>query len=239
MTTDETPENGRRNAKDVKGRLGSRLRKATKDKLAREARQLVDVELMKALAHDLRVICLARLSKGATSPKLIASEIGEGLTDISYHVKALREYGLIEPDGTKPRRGAVEHFYKPVYPSLLPEGALAKLPGSVKQRLFVGILEELFEDAASAAKAKALDGREGSHVSVAPLVLDEPALKRLSTLLGIFETELEAIRDEANKRLQKQGQGDEGGVSITVGVASFESTRSPAESRKMQTKKCC
>lgn len=231
-------ERGKR-AKEPESQNGDRKRRAARRKLRRQAGELVDIGLMKALSHESRVLVLATLTQGIASPKAIAEEIDEGLSEVSYHIKVLLEHGLIKLDRTEPRRGAVEHFYATVHPTLIPQGAWARLPGSLKQRVSVAILEELFEDAAASVNAGAFNRREGFHVSLTPLVLDEEALKRLSAVLERTMTELDAIQAEASKRLEQQGKDDEGGISFTVGVTSFESTRSPAEGRKAQTRKRC
>jgi hypothetical protein len=46
------------------------------------------------------------------SPKQLQAESGEPLGNVAYHVRALYEKGLLRTAGTRPRRGAVEHFYR-------------------------------------------------------------------------------------------------------------------------------
>ena len=67
----------------------------------------------KALAHPLRVRILETIERlgGVASPNQIATELGEPLGNVSYHIKTLLEYGWLELVKTEPRRGAVEHFY--------------------------------------------------------------------------------------------------------------------------------
>ena len=51
---------------------------------------------------------------GKGSPVQVSAECGEALGNVSYHMKAMREYKepWLLPAGTRPRRGALEHFYK-------------------------------------------------------------------------------------------------------------------------------
>lgn len=67
----------------------------------------------KALAHPLRVRVLETIEDlgGLASPKQIAAALKEPLGNVSYHAKALLEFGWLELVKTEPRRGAVEHFY--------------------------------------------------------------------------------------------------------------------------------
>jgi DNA-binding transcriptional ArsR family regulator len=69
-------------------------------------------QLIAALSVEVCRRAWTLIGQGATSPKEIASAIGLPLPNISYHVKILREAGLITLDRTEPRRGAVEHFYR-------------------------------------------------------------------------------------------------------------------------------
>jgi DNA-binding transcriptional ArsR family regulator len=68
----------------------------------------------KALAHPIRGEILTILEAGRRSPKEICEQLGNGagLGTVSYHVRYLHGLDLIKLVGTKPRRGAVEHFYE-------------------------------------------------------------------------------------------------------------------------------
>lgn len=68
----------------------------------------------RALAHPLRVRILKVIEREQeASPTQIAEDMGEPLGNVSYHVKALVEFGALKLTRTVPRRGAVEHFYSP------------------------------------------------------------------------------------------------------------------------------
>lgn len=70
-------------------------------------------ELAKALAHPLRVRILTLLGESqVASPNMIASGLDEGLGNVSYHMKTLRDFNCVKLVKTEPRRGAVEHFYR-------------------------------------------------------------------------------------------------------------------------------
>lgn len=68
--------------------------------------------LASALSHPDRVRLLDRLQRvDELSPRQFAEGDGAPLGNVAYHVRALREAGLIEQVRTMQRRGAVEHFY--------------------------------------------------------------------------------------------------------------------------------
>jgi DNA-binding transcriptional ArsR family regulator len=67
----------------------------------------------RALAHPLRVRILeAAADRDEVSPVELATELGESLGVVSYHVRTLADAGLLELSGTSFRRGAVKHHYR-------------------------------------------------------------------------------------------------------------------------------
>jgi DNA-binding transcriptional ArsR family regulator len=69
-------------------------------------------EVAKALSHPLRLEYLrALVERRALSPSEFARESDEPLGNVSYHVKALFEAGVLEVSELIPRRGAMEHRY--------------------------------------------------------------------------------------------------------------------------------
>jgi DNA-binding transcriptional ArsR family regulator len=68
--------------------------------------------LMKALSHPLRWRILETLGEGPASPAMIATELGEPLGNVSYHVKILLQHDAVELVETRAVRGALEHVYR-------------------------------------------------------------------------------------------------------------------------------
>lgn len=78
--------------------------------------------LLKALGHPMRKMLLKLcLEVGERrSPKELALETYKGkrsfqahLSNVSYHMRTLADYGALEVAGEESRRGAVVHFYRP------------------------------------------------------------------------------------------------------------------------------
>lgn|GEM_PF-6466405 len=87
----------------------------TLDEVIAEGRlkQILDLKLIKALAHAMRGHILVVLSERIVSPNDIAKELGMDVAYVSYHFRVLRDdYGLIEQVATSNRRGFTEHFYR-------------------------------------------------------------------------------------------------------------------------------
>ena len=69
----------------------------------------------RGLAHPTRLQILAALDRdGALSPTQLASRIRPkiSLGTVAHHTRELRTLGLIDPAGTEPVRGALQHFYR-------------------------------------------------------------------------------------------------------------------------------
>lgn len=69
--------------------------------------------LMGVLSHPVRVKALRLIMDSAepVSPKQITVALKEKLPNVSYHVRMLLDAEVISQRSTRPRRGAVEHFY--------------------------------------------------------------------------------------------------------------------------------
>lgn len=64
------------------------------------------------LLHPVVVEVLERCERSARSPRQLSDAIGKPLGAVSYHVRQLADKGLLELVETRPRRGALEHFYR-------------------------------------------------------------------------------------------------------------------------------
>jgi DNA-binding transcriptional ArsR family regulator len=69
-------------------------------------------KIAKCLGHPLRLELLAALrSRRDLSPVEYARETSESLGNVSYHMSALLDAGVIAQVSMTPRRGAMEHRY--------------------------------------------------------------------------------------------------------------------------------
>lgn len=73
------------------------------------------VEGFGGLSHQTRLEILFALDKcdpEPLSPSQLKEGFDESLGTIAHHTRELRLAGLIVPAGTKPARGAIQHFYR-------------------------------------------------------------------------------------------------------------------------------
>ena len=73
-------------------------------------REVVDQQLIKALAHPVRAQALSILNERVASPNEIAKELKQGVGHVSYHINVLKQCECIELVGTEPRRGEADDY---------------------------------------------------------------------------------------------------------------------------------
>ena len=69
----------------------------------------------RALGHPTRLRILEALyGEDAMSPSQLIRLMGDGagLANVAYHTRELAAIGLLTPAGSRPARGALEHFYR-------------------------------------------------------------------------------------------------------------------------------
>src|ERR1700753_2046494 len=77
-------------------------------------RKRLETTLAAGAAHPIRSKCLVILAERVASPAEIARQLHLDVSKVGYHVNALSDANLIEEIGSRPVRGAVEHFYRAV-----------------------------------------------------------------------------------------------------------------------------
>lgn len=179
----------------------------------------VNMQLVKALAHELRIEILTILNERMASPNELAKELDEGLSQVSYHVKVLKDYECIELVKTEPRRGAVEHYYRATSRAFLTDRDWRELPQSVKPGLSADLLELIQRDAVSALEGGSFDARDDRHMSRTPLILDEEGWDEVLDGLERALSDVARAQKKAATRLARSGKE---GFSATVAMMGFE-----------------
>jgi predicted transcriptional regulator len=71
-----------------------------------------DNDLLVALRHPLRRDILRRMAgEKAISPREVAKDLCQPLSNVSYHVRVLADCAAVSLVSTKPVRGSMQHFY--------------------------------------------------------------------------------------------------------------------------------
>src|SRR4051812_17738290 len=218
-----------RNARDPDDR-------APKTKL--EAAELsLKQRLVKALNHPLRWQILALLNEREWSPNELSEELVEGLSQVSYHVKVLKDFELIEQTKTVPRRGAVEHFYRATERAHLPTAISKDLPQSGRDIIANKVLEDIDRDLRSSIKSRRFYSRADHHASWTPEYLDEEGCAEANELADEFVERFIAIGGRATNRLAKSGD-DAKAIAVSAALLVFPSEHGPGqETPKKKTRK--
>jgi DNA-binding transcriptional ArsR family regulator len=69
-------------------------------------------ELFHSLGHPIRVRVVLALETETLSPRELAALLSAGLGSVAYHVRALRDDGLVELAEQRHARGSLESFYR-------------------------------------------------------------------------------------------------------------------------------
>jgi DNA-binding transcriptional ArsR family regulator len=202
---------------------------AAKTKTKKKKGTGVDQRLVKALAHPLRVEILTILNERMASPNELSKELEEGLSQVSYHVKVLKDFECIEMVKTEPRRGAVEHYYRATARAFLTDSDWQSLPESVKPGVSASSIQMIIDDVVGALTGGTFDARDDRHLSWTPGVVDEKGWEESVDLAAETLDRVLAIHADSAKRLAKSG--DEG-IPATMVVMNFQGLSAEAKSTK-------
>jgi DNA-binding transcriptional ArsR family regulator len=194
--------------------------KATAKRRREAGSQSVDQRVVKALSHTLRVEILTILNDRMASPNELSKELDEGLSQISYHVKVLKDFDMIELVKTEPRRGAVEHYYRANLRVLIPAWVAKLWPKSAQRSVFGSVLEDIAEDAISSLQAGTFDKRPDYVVGRDPRILDGKRCEDAEDLAAEFFERFEGVSKESKRRIEN-GEGEK--IQVTAALLIFGS----------------
>lgn len=171
-------------------------------------RYISDPAIAKALTHPLRVSILGILEERTASPREIADELNAPLGVVSYHVRQLARSGLARLERTRPRRGAVEHYYSAQQRPVVTSEAWAAVPSIVKQATIRATLAKISEQVSRAADAGGFED-SSIHVSRTSIALDRKGWEQVSAKLDRLLEDFERIQTAAAKRLAAADHAEE------------------------------
>jgi DNA-binding transcriptional ArsR family regulator len=186
--------------------------------------ETIDQNLVRAVAHPLRVQILEILSDQVASPNLLADQLDTGLTDVAYHTRALDRCGCLELVDTAQRRGAVEHFYKATPGAFVGDRSWRKVPRSVRGGVSAATLQTFLDKAVAALEAGTLEKHDDTVFRWMPLHLDEEGWKEVMAILEEATNLVLAAHLRSQDRLGESGGRE--GISTVIGMASFETAGS-------------
>jgi DNA-binding transcriptional ArsR family regulator len=182
---------------------------------------IAEPDLVKALAHPLRVRILNYLDQRTASPKQLAAEFDIPLGTVSYHVRALSSLGLLRLVARKPRRGAVEHYYRAELRPVITDQGWGAAPQIVKDAMIRSNLTTTGEYVENAAARGGFD-RADAHLSRTTFQVDAAAWSELvDELAGVFQR-IRTLADDTAERLTNGAEGGPEPDTATVVLMLFE-----------------
>jgi DNA-binding transcriptional ArsR family regulator len=182
--------------------------------------QISDPRYVKALSHPLRVRILALLQERTASPRELAEWLDATLGTVSYHVRTLHGFGLIELVSTTQVRGAIAHHYKAKVRPRVDDEAWASAAPIVKQAAVGAALQTVDEYARASAAAGGFDRGE-AHLSRTNLRLDARGWQQAAKACEKLLADLNRIEESAAMRLAKEPNAD-GTADAAVALLLFE-----------------
>ncbi len=190
--------------------------------------------LLRAMTHPLRYKILTHLNDREWSPNELSDEFAEGLSQVSYHVNVLKDYGLIEMTRTEPRRGAVEHFYRATEGTIVSLDIAKDVPKSGRKILIDGVLTEINDDVNESIETGLYDSRDDYHVVRIPMILDEEGCEKAHARGDEYIKDMLKVAGEATERLLESDDPKPMGASAVLLV--FRSAKAERE-KEMPKKK--
>jgi hypothetical protein len=132
------------------------------------------------VAHPLRARCWLVLSERVASPNELKNMFGAAIGDVSYHVGVLEKLGHVELVDTKPRRGAIEHYYRAVKRPVAGDTDTASMTPEQRAEVAERTVQLAFADVAVAFDRQTFGHRPQTSVLRMPSTLDEQGFAELA-----------------------------------------------------------
>jgi biotin operon repressor len=173
------------------------------------------------VSHSLRRRLWDAITERPISPRELADELGEPVNDVAYHVRKLRDMGIIEPAGTRPVRGATQHFYRAVRRPQLTNEEVENLTLEESSANATNILQLEFADASASLEAGKLVDRPEHFIFRLAVSLDEAGWQEYHSILSeaadrIYEAEARCV----DRRRENGEESDP--VPVAVHLNLFE-----------------
>lgn len=182
----------------------------------------INRRLVKAVSHPLRVEILGILSRGGPySPKQLTEKLNASLGVVSYHLTNVlyEECEVVELVGTRPRRGAVEHFYAAKPGAMIGQPDLQKaVPKLLRHHMAGAALQTFVEQASRSLSAGAVDADDASLITWMTAVVDREGQQKLTTVIEDALEAVAAIEQECAPRIAADPDSE---VQMIFSASSF------------------
>lgn len=161
----------------------------------------LEERLAKAMSHPLRAKLLAMLNTNPASSSELEKQLSDvPLSNVSYHVKELLGWKLIEVVRKEQVRGSMKTVYRGTTKMQLDDAAWLKMSAESKDGISVEAVREVLERADCAIRGGTFDKRPDRHVITMIPDLDERGWDEVSRVIAGAYDEINDIAVEAANR---------------------------------------
>lgn len=189
---------------------------AQQEKTATQAESLAAI-----VSHPLRRRIWDAITEHPISPRELADQLHEPVNDVAYHTRKLRDLGMIEPAGTRPVRGATQHFYRAVRRPHLSNEEVESLTPAQSAADATHILQRELADAASSLEAGKMVERPEHYLFRYPVTLDEEGWQEFHSIFADAARRLYEAEARSVERRAEKGEESEP-VSVVAHLNLFE-----------------
>lgn len=164
---------------------------------------------LKVMSHPARERLLRHwIEKGVTSPVEASHALKIDLTTVSYHVRVLRDIGILEEVETEPVRGSTKHYLRATDRHLVDEPEWEELEPLTRDFVVAGSLQPLIGDFVKAAKEGTFRDPAGDFIlSRIPVKgLDAQGYEELMGKHRELYDETYEIQKRASQRMKVSGE---------------------------------
>jgi DNA-binding transcriptional ArsR family regulator len=180
------------------------------------------VESLAAIVtHPLRRRIWYAMTEHPISPRELADELQEPVNDVAYHVRVLRDLGIIELAGTRPVRGATQHFYRAVRRPHLTNEEVEQIGLEDSAANATNVLQLEFADAAAALEAGKLVERPEHFLFRLAVTLDEEGWQEFHSILSDAADRIYAAESRCVDRRRENG-AESDPVPVSIHLNLFE-----------------
>jgi DNA-binding transcriptional ArsR family regulator len=159
---------------------------------------------------------LTIFAERVASPNEISQQLDMPVGDVSYHVRTLKDAGVIELVDERPVRGSTEHFYRAAMKPLLSDDDYEEM--TVEER--INVARHAFQYTAADASVSFESGKFGErhdhHVSRVPFAIDEKGWQELGELYRDTLARVLEIQSDASVRLSETGERPIRGITFST-----------------------
>jgi predicted ArsR family transcriptional regulator len=209
-------------AKERKSRMGAKESKPTRHNRPTSPM----LKLAMAISHPVRfrIITAMNAPERNASPKELADEFDLDVKRVAYHVRELTALGYLELVETEPRRGSIEHVYRPVQRFEAWSLEWNELFPAFKQIVAASALGMGVASIGASIDEGRFEARDDSVIAQDTFRTDERGAQEASKIVIEAVEELVKVANDAKARLTETG--DEGFLLSYV-TASFEGALRP------------